>query len=250
VPNLQPGVVEFGEAAAELSALASVTPPPAGLRGSILSAISEVSPLPPEAVGQAPTAEWAAPLVTAEPGHPADELALRRPQRRTRLLSVLVAAVMVAAVALGGVVYTLVQSRQAQVAQQAAQQAAETELLTAPDVQTYSSTMKDGGQISFVVSRSLDRAMFIGNDLPTVGADGLISCGTSRVSALSRTTWWPVAAIVSSSSARHSVESPTWRSVWKLPAERSSQRRQPSRRSPNCPADRRCQWAVGGLPCA
>ena len=83
------------------------------------------------------------------------------------VLTVLVAAVMVAAVALGGVVYTLVQSRQAQVAQQAA----ETELLTAPDVQTYSATMKDGGQISFVVSRSLDRAMFIGKDLPTVGAD-------------------------------------------------------------------------------
>ena len=74
---------------------------------------------------------------------------------------------MAAAVALGGVVYTLVQSRQAQVAQHAA----ETELLTAPDVQTYSATMKDGGQISFVVSRSLDRAMFIGKDLPTVGAD-------------------------------------------------------------------------------
>ena len=74
---------------------------------------------------------------------------------------------MAAAVTLGGVVYTLVQGQQAQVAQQAA----ETELLTAPDVQTYSATMKDGGQISFVVSRSLDRAMFIGKDLPAVGAD-------------------------------------------------------------------------------
>ena len=77
------------------------------------------------------------------------------------------AAVLAAAVALGGVVYTLVQARQAQVAQQAA----ETELLTAPDVQTYSTTMRDGGQISFVVSRSLDRALFIGKDLPAVGAD-------------------------------------------------------------------------------
>jgi anti-sigma-K factor RskA len=65
------------------------------------------------------------------------------------------------------VVYGLVQARQAQVAQQAA----ETELLTAPDVRTYSATMKDGGQMSFVVSRSLDRAMFIGKDLPAVGAD-------------------------------------------------------------------------------
>ena len=52
-----------------------------------------------------------------------------------------------------------------------AQQAAETELLTAPDVKTYSTTMKDGGQISFVVSKSLNRAMFIGKELPAVGAD-------------------------------------------------------------------------------
>jgi hypothetical protein len=74
---------------------------------------------------------------------------------------------MAAALALGGVVYGLVQSRQAQVAQQTA----ETELLTAPDVQTYSATMKDGGQISFVVSKSLNRAMFIGKDLPAVGGD-------------------------------------------------------------------------------
>jgi hypothetical protein len=78
-----------------------------------------------------------------------------------------VAAVVAVALALGGVVYGLVQARQAQVAQQAA----ETELLTAPDVKTYTATMKDGGQISFVVSRSLNRAMFVGKDLPTVGAD-------------------------------------------------------------------------------
>ena len=162
-------VVEFGETAAELSLLASV-PPPAALRGSILSAISEVRPLPPE-----PPAETAPAkptpngnlAVAADIRHAVDELALRRQQRRARVLSVLVAAVVAAAVALGGVVYTLVQARQAQVAQQAA----ETELLTAPDVQTYSATMKDGGQISFVVSRSLNRALFIGKDLPAVGSD-------------------------------------------------------------------------------
>jgi hypothetical protein len=31
--------------------------------------------------------------------------------------------------------------------------------------------MKDGGQISFVVSKSLNRAMFVGKDLPAVGND-------------------------------------------------------------------------------
>ncbi|HEY6683752.1 MAG TPA: anti-sigma factor [Propionibacteriaceae bacterium] len=162
-------VVEFGETAAELSLLASV-PPPAALRGSILSAISEVRPLPPEPPAETAPAKPAPNgtlTVAADIRHAADELALRRQQRRARVLSVLVAAVVAAAVALGGVVYTLVQARQAQVAQQAA----ETELLTAPDVQTYSATMKDGGQISFVVSRSLNRALFIGKDLPAVGSD-------------------------------------------------------------------------------
>ena len=167
-PTCTREVQEFGETAAQLSLLASATPPPA-LRSSILAAISEVRPLPPE-----PSAETAAPepsprvtLPAPAPRRPVDELALRRQQRRTRVLSVLVAAVVAAALALGGVVYGLVNARQAQVAQQAA----ETELLTAPDVKTYSATMKDGGQISFVVSKSLNRAMFIGKDLPAVGAD-------------------------------------------------------------------------------
>ena len=163
-PTCTREVQEFGETAAELSLLASVTPPPAELRGSILAAISQVRPMPPEPPPEVAHVEAQAP---SAPQRPLDELAQRRQQRRTRILSVLVAAVMAAALALGGVVYGLVQSRQAQVAQQEAA----TELLTAPDVQTYSSTMKDGGQISFVVSKSLDRAMFIGKDLPAVGDD-------------------------------------------------------------------------------
>jgi hypothetical protein len=163
-------VQEFGETAAELALLASATPPPAALRGSILAAISEVRPLPPEPPAEMTPAEATAPETVdapAPPKHPVDELALRRQKRRTRILSVLVAAVVAAALALGGVVYGLVNARQAQVAQQAA----ETELLTAPDVKTYVTTMKDGGQVSFVVSKSLNRAMFIGKDLPSVGAD-------------------------------------------------------------------------------
>jgi Anti-sigma-K factor rskA, C-terminal/Putative zinc-finger len=166
-PTCTREVQEFRETAAELSLLASAAPPPA-LRSSILSAISEVRPLPPEAPAEVAPAE-PSPLTTeaAAVERPIDELALRRQQRRTRILSVLVAAVVAAALALGGVVYGLVQARQAQVAQQAA----ETELLTAPDVKTYTATMKDGGQVSFVVSRSLNRAMFVGKNLPAVGAD-------------------------------------------------------------------------------
>lgn len=166
-PTCSREVQEFGETAAELSLLASVTPPPAELRGSILAAISQVRPLPPEPPAELAPVEAEAPAPSQAQQRLVDELALRRQQRRTRILSVLVAAVMAAALALGGVVYGLVQSRQAQVAQQTA----ETELLTAPDVQTYSTTMKDGGQVSFVVSKSLNRAMFIGKDLPAVGTD-------------------------------------------------------------------------------
>jgi anti-sigma-K factor RskA len=172
-PTCTREVQEFCETAAELSLLASATPPPAALRSSILSAISEVRPLPPELLPPEPSAEIAPAqpsppaAETAPADRPIDELALRRQQRRTRILSVMVAAVVAAALALGGVVYGLVQARQAQVAQQAA----ETELLTAPDVKTYTATMKDGGQVSFVVSRSLNRAMFVGKDLPAIGAD-------------------------------------------------------------------------------
>jgi len=166
-PTCTQEVQEFAETAAELSLLANATPPPA-LRASILTAISEVRPLPPEPAEMA-SAEVTAPETAAAPAPTpqVDELALRRQQRRTRILTVLVAAVVAAALALGGVVYGLVNARQAQVAQQAA----ETELLTAPDVKTYVATMKDGGQVSFVVSKSLNRAMFIGKDLPSVGAD-------------------------------------------------------------------------------
>ena len=178
-PTCTREVQEFCETAAELSLLASATPPPAALRSSILSAISEVRPLPPELLPpELLPPEQSAEIAPAQPSpppaaerapadHPIDELALRRQQRRTRILSVLVAAVVAAALALGGVVYGLVQARQSQVAQQAA----ETELLTAPDVKTYTATMKDGGQVSFVVSRSLNRAMFVGKGLPAVGAD-------------------------------------------------------------------------------
>ena len=165
-PTCSREVQEFGETVAELSLLASVTPP-AELRGSILAAVSQVRPLPPEPLAELAPVEAKAPSAAPVSQRPIDELALRRQQRRTRLLSVLVAAVMAAALALGGVVYGLVQSRQAQVAQQTAA----TELLTAPDVRTYSTTMKDGGQISFVVSKSLNRAMFVGKDLPAVGND-------------------------------------------------------------------------------
>jgi hypothetical protein len=97
---------------------------------------------------------------------PVDELALRRARRRTRVLAAVVAAAMLVAVALGGWVYTLVKERQAQVAEAAL----ETQLYSAPDVKIYPLRLPNGGQFSFVVSKSLNRALFVSNDLPAVDA--------------------------------------------------------------------------------
>jgi hypothetical protein len=196
---------EFSETAAELALLVAAGPPPS-LRSSILASIKEVRPLPPEVpLAEAPPIEEPASpatpstpqtrrpggprraLVEPEEGlpfqegdqgppieprsarpvvPPVDELALRRARRRTRVLAAVVAAAMLVAVALGGWVYTLVKERQAQVAEAAL----ETQLYSAPDVKIYPLRLPNGGQFSFVVSKSLNRALFVSNNLPAVEA--------------------------------------------------------------------------------
>ena len=98
------------------------------------------------------------------PDEPTDELTRRRLERqgrRARLLTVAVAAVTVIALAFGGWAYVL-QRQQHSVASQSA---AANQLLSAPDVKTYPVTV-DGTPATFVVSKSLDQAMFVGADLP------------------------------------------------------------------------------------
>ena len=169
-PTCSREVVEFAETAAELSLLATATAPPPELRNSILSAISEVRVLPPleDVDSEQPTETPARvqDLPTSAPA-PVDELALRRQQRRTRILTVAVAAVMVVALSLGGWVFSLVREQQSQVADQAL----ETQLFSAPDVEVHSATMKNGGKMSFVVSKGLNKAMFVSDNLPATGSD-------------------------------------------------------------------------------
>jgi hypothetical protein len=186
-------IVEFSETSAELSAMVS-TPPPAALRGSILSAIREVRPLPPELpvaverdLVSTPRRAYPAdaedsrsvlamtPSTRSSVDQPVDELGRRRQRRTSRILTFAVAAAMVVALALGGWVVTLVQQRQAQVADAGRQRQAQvadarrqTELLTAPDAKVYAKTMANGAKVSFVVSKTLDKAMLIG-DLPDPG---------------------------------------------------------------------------------
>ena len=185
----QDEVADFSETAAELSLLSRATPPPS-LRDSILVAIQNTPQLAGEkgaGTGASMTASASRPseptgrrprraLPGSEPpgesvdepeSEPVDELAERRRRRSTRVLSGLVAAMLALAVGLGGVVYTLVQQRQAQIAQTTLEQ----ELYEAADAVQVSDELAGGGQVTFVASKQLNRAVFIGTDLPDPGQD-------------------------------------------------------------------------------
>jgi anti-sigma-K factor RskA len=163
-PTCSQEVVEFCETAAQLSLLATAPPPPA-LKGSVMAAIGGVRVLPPES----PQVEEPAPSRALEPvgAAPVDELAVRRQQRRARILSLAVAAVTVVALALGGWVYSLVQQQQSQVASSNL----ETQLYSAADVVIKPVTLPNGAKGSFVAAKSLNRAMFTSSELPSPGAD-------------------------------------------------------------------------------
>lgn len=190
-PTCSQEVVEFCETAAELSLLAVTTGPPPELRGSILAAIGDVRPLPPElpvADDTVPRRALIEPVAETEPvaavgavaagrqvgaeastptPAPVDELAARRARRRTRVLALAVAAVTVVALSMGGWAFSLVQARQSQVAEAAL----ETQLFSAADVKIAPVKTENGGQISFVSSKSLNKAMVVSTSLPAAGAD-------------------------------------------------------------------------------
>jgi anti-sigma-K factor RskA len=176
-------VEELRETAADLVLSVVAPPPPPALRAAVLAGIVGVEQLPPApgrprramASTRAEDELAAAPLPVsrpADPTPPVDEIALRRANRRARLLSVLVAAVTVLALALGGVVYSL--ARQAEAPPVASPQVpagpqVDPSLLAAPDAQIIPTTLKNGAQASFVVSKSLNRAAFVSTNLPLPG---------------------------------------------------------------------------------
>ena len=183
-------VAAFCEIAAELSLLRLATPPET-LRTSILDAIRTTPQLPSQGRPATPVAPAATngtrpaeqsrraaraggprralpeAAVPEEPTPPVEELALHRQRRRNRILSGLVAATLALAVGLGGVVYSLVQQRQAQVAQLTLEE----QLYAASDARTVTVPLDDGGQVTFIASKQLNRALFIGTDLPSPGPD-------------------------------------------------------------------------------
>jgi anti-sigma factor RsiW len=181
-------VAGFSETAAELTLLSLATPPPR-LRANILDVIAKTPQLPAQDMGDptgrqvsangAPLADLAQRTawpsgprralpgseVPEDPEPPVDEVALRRQRRRTRILGGLVAAMLVVAVGLGVVIYTLVQQRQAQLTQLTLEE----QLYEAPDTTIVTVDLKGGGRASFIASKELNRALFIGTDLPDPG---------------------------------------------------------------------------------
>jgi anti-sigma-K factor RskA len=164
-PTCTREVREFCETAAEFSLLAPQTAPPPMLRDSIMAAIGQVRPLPPPELETAPAELVPAPPEVAA-AEPLDELAVRRLSRRSRFLSLAVAAALVVALALGGWGFSQARGRQEQIASAAL----ETQLYTAPDVKIVATTTSNGAQVSFVSSRSLNKALFVANDLPPTEA--------------------------------------------------------------------------------
>ena len=172
----QQEVAEFCETAAELSFLNQAAPPPT-LRANVLAAIRTLPQLPAEDEATGSRTSPTGPLTVIpdswlsheQSSRALDQLELRRQRRRNTLLKGLVAAVLIVAVGLGGVVYTLVQQRQPVVS---ANPAYEDELLRAEDVQVVvTATLQGGGRCTFIVSRKLNRALYLGTGMPDPGED-------------------------------------------------------------------------------
>jgi anti-sigma factor RsiW len=191
----QQEIAEFSRTAAELSLLTQAAPPQR-LRQNVLAAIQRVPQLPAEdeADQRSDVPATPSPRPTPDmrtrptgprrampgswiPDEPdpgrVDELALRRQRRRNRILSGLVAAMLIVAVGLGGVIYTVVQQRQAMVAQHQAdvdQKTFEEQLLRADDVRVVAApTLQGGGRCTFIVSKKLNRALYLGTNMPDPG---------------------------------------------------------------------------------
>ena len=167
--DCQEEVAEMRDLTARLSMAVATEPPPA-LRAAILAQIAETEQQ--RADGSAATATRTRPITVlpARRSHArgsADDAEAGPPVRRrhsNKAVSLLAAAAVLTAVALGG---WAVQSRQA--AEDATARAEQlTQVLAADDVQTVSSRLTGGGSGTVVVSDNEGEALFVGSDLPSL----------------------------------------------------------------------------------
>ena len=164
-------VAQLQETAAELGWLAAAPPPPSSLRAAVLSAVPGVAQLPPIPKTDVPDGlgDLAAARTARAQGRD-------RTTRRTRVLTLLVAAVSVVALALGGVVVSLSGRQDAPVASSGT----DVGLLAAPDARIVRAVMRDGTTASFVVSQDQNRALFVAHGLPDVGTGRTYQLWTIR----------------------------------------------------------------------
>ena len=182
-------VADLRGTAALLVLSTDVPPLPPTLRASVLAGIAGVEQLPAlpgrprRALGPVEPVERDRPgPAVAAPSPLVDELAVRRASRRARVLSVLVAAVSVVALALGGVVYSLARQQQPVVAGPAPTTSVpqvDPSLLAAPDAKIVKARVS-GVDTAFVVSKSEDRAAFVSTDLPDPGQGNVYHLWTLR----------------------------------------------------------------------
>jgi anti-sigma-K factor RskA len=142
-------VASLRETAALLAETESEVPP-ASLRASVLSGVSQIRPLPPETTSPPEQAETDGPS-----GGPTD-LATR--VRRRRLPQLLAAAAAVVLLAAGALAWHPWQHDRTSLADQ---------VLNAPDAMRVTERLPDGnGEITLVRSASLHRAVMLGDDVP------------------------------------------------------------------------------------
>jgi anti-sigma factor RsiW len=145
-----------------------IEPDPTVVRPKVPATVTELRPLGPDEVtpldehpSVLPDSSWVGVAASLS-----DDLGGRRIRRTDRILVALVAAALVVALIFSGWVYVSWQQSQ----MQASETQQETELLTAPDVKIYPSTV-NGAPVSWVVSKDRNQALFIANKLPDPPSD-------------------------------------------------------------------------------
>jgi anti-sigma-K factor RskA len=168
------------EVAGELGAAVAEDPPP-GLRQAVLAAAAAT---PQEAPGAAPAPRRTARPVPDEPTSTPRPPAPRRRARVRAGLALAAAVAAVAAVGAGTVAWRAGQQND----RLAAEQAAITEVLTAPDATTASGDAAGGGRGTVITSAEQGQSVFVAQDLPArpdsqtyqlwlIGPDGAASAG-------------------------------------------------------------------------